>query len=74
MHISKIKVGHSYQDNWGSIRKVLAFGAEYKLYHGEIEEDNLRYLQMRKVKGPNIEGREYNCTRQAFASWAKYER
>jgi hypothetical protein len=71
MKRSEIKVGVAYTDGKGSIREVIAEGPQYTLYNSQEETDNLRYLLVCKKRGPLTAGQEYNCTRAAFANWAK---
>lgn len=60
-----------YTDGKGNVRKVIAIGAEYTLYNGQYENDNLRYLIISKKRGPFMVGGKYNSTKASFASWAK---
>ncbi len=75
MKKSEIKIGSSYTNGKGSIRKVIDAGEQFSLYPGQAETDNIRYLLVsRNIKtgnGSNVVGQEYNCTRVSFATWAK---
>lgn len=71
MKKTEIEVGHSYTDNKGSVRLVVAAGPEFVLYRGQECTDNLRYLLVAKKRGPFEVGKEYNSTRANFATWAK---
>lgn len=71
MKKDEIKVGAKYTDNKGNVREVIAAGAEYVLYQGQAETDNVRYRIVSKKRGPLRIGSENNSTRASFASWAK---
>ena len=73
MKKSQILVGKKYTDGKNSVRKVMAMGPEYVLYHGQQCTDNLRYQLLSKVKGPYAVGEERNSTTTSFAAWAKSE-
>lgn len=71
MKVKDIVVGGVYSNNkegrFEGVRKVLAEGAEFKLYKGVQDEDNVKY---EVVKGKN-QGKEFCMTRISFAQWAK---
>lgn len=72
MKKSEIMVGKIYSNGKGRIRKVIAAGAEFKLYNSQEETDNLRYEVINDgTKKNSTAGTQGNITRAAFASWAK---
>jgi hypothetical protein len=73
MKKSLIIKGKTYTDGKGSIRKVIDIGPQYVLYRGQQCDDNLVYRLLRKIKGPNVVGNDYNSTRASFAAWANEE-
>ena len=66
MHKKLIKKGHSYSDRKGNVRLVVAE------YENEFE-DTVEYKVTAKRSGPYLLGSKNNCTRTAFARWAKEE-
>ena len=71
MKAKDLKIGIVYDNDRGHERIIIAFGAQYVLYQGQQETDNLRYKVVKGDKfGRNAIGTEHNCTRKAFAKWA----
>ncbi|MHA7967716.1 hypothetical protein ACX93W_26740 [Paenibacillus sp. CAU 1782] len=72
MKKSEIEVGGVYGNGKGRIRKVIAEGAEFVLYPGQGESDNLRFEVVNDGSKKNrTKGSQGNITRTAFAAWAK---
>lgn len=72
MKKAEIVKGGVYSNGKGRIRKVVAVGAEYVLYDGQAETDNLRYEVVHDESKKNrTAGEQGNITRTSFASWAK---
>ena len=63
MNRSEIVVGGQYEGKNGSIRDVMDEGSKYVGYQGQGDRDCVLWA------GKN--GKFGNCTRTAFASWAK---
>lgn len=72
MKTSEITQGKAYTDGKGNVRLVVATGSDHTLHSGQLDCDTVRYRLVAKKRGPNVVGSEYNSTRKAFASWAKY--
>ena len=70
MKKTDIKLGRMFTDGVGNIRKIVGVGP-YILYDGQQNTDCVRYKLIAKRLGPYSVGSERNCTRQAFAAWAK---
>lgn len=73
MKKSEIKLGGIYSNGksgrYYQEREIIGEGAEFVLYHGQEETDNIRY---RVVNGKNGHAeKEGNMTRSSFATWAK---
>ena len=68
-----IVAGKMYSDGRGNVRLVLAEGPAYMTEPEQREQDCIRYKVIVRKRGPNPVGTELNCTRAAFASWAKEE-
>ena len=43
MKKSDIKIGHTYSNGKGRLRKVVDIGPQYKLYDGQGCDENMRY-------------------------------
>lgn len=72
MKKAEIQVGCTYSNGKGRIRKVIAEGAEYVLYKGQYETDNIRYEVLHDGSKMNrSKGEQGNITRSSFAAWAK---
>lgn len=67
MRTANIKVGHSYTNGKGTIRKVIAEGSEYVSHTGQTDCDCVRY----EVIAGRHKGMQANMTRNSFAKWAK---
>lgn len=70
MKKQKIQNGRKYTDGKGNVREIIGSG---KPYFGQHDSDVVRFKVLKKFKGPQIVGREYDATRTSFAAWAKSE-
>ena len=70
MKKSEIKLGETYSDRKGGIRRIVGVGP-YTLYDGQADTNCVRYRIMAKKLGPHPIGYERNCTLISFAAWAK---
>lgn len=72
MKMNEIKVGFSYSNGKGRIRRVIAMGPQYKLFDGQMCAENLRYVVVSDgTKKSRTAGEESNMTVASFARWAK---
>ncbi len=73
MKKSEIQVGRKYTDGKGNVREVTAEGRQFSLFSSQEDSDCLQYKLIAKKRGPFLVGTLCNCTRTAFAAWAKKE-
>lgn len=74
MRKQDIKLGHSYTDGKGNVRRVIDEGPHCRLYKTVENEDGIRYRVTRKGKrSPRKVGDAVNNTRASLAAWARYE-
>ena len=72
MKVSDIRLGASYSNGKGRIRKVIHMGPQYKLYDAQMCTENLRYVVVSDgTKKNRTAGEESNMTVASFARWAK---
>lgn len=73
MKKANIQVGRRYTNGKGAVREVISQGSPTSA--SQIDNDCIRYRLVAKasVAHSQVEEREYNCTRRAFAEWAKEE-
>ena len=73
MKKSDIAVGGVYSDGTARLRKVVAEGADLKVYAwSENAGDNVRYVVIHDgTKKNKTAGEQRNITRSSFALWAK---
>ena len=73
MRKSDIRVGQTYTDGKGNVRKVLAEGPQFVLWPSQTDTDAVQYRVVAKKLGPWQVGHVRNVTRLGFATWAKEE-
>lgn len=74
MRKNDIKLGHSYSDGKGNVRKVIDEGAHCKLYETVENVDGVRYrVTCKGRRSPKSIGYESNSTRASLAAWARCE-
>lgn len=74
MKKSEIRIGKSYSNGRGRVRKVVGVGPEYALYTGQLDGECLCYEIVQDGSKKNLAaGKRCNMTVSAFASWAKEE-
>lgn len=74
MKKSDIKIGRSYSNGKGKIRRVVDIGPQYKLYDLQECCENLRYeIVSDGTKNNRAAGEQHNMTIAAFASWCREE-
>lgn len=74
MKKSEIKIGCTYSNGRGRLRKVIALGPQYKLYDGQGCDENLQYEVINDgTKKNRTAGERHNMTLASFASWCKEE-
>lgn len=73
MKTREIRVGKTYTDNKDNVRRVVDQGPHCVLFPAQSDTDCVRYLIVKKKRGPNKVGDLYNTTRNSFARWAKQE-
>lgn len=72
MKRSEIKIGKSYSNGRGRVRKVVGVGPQYKLYSGQADGECLCYEIVKDGSKKNLTaGKRYNMTISSFATWAK---
>ena len=72
MKTNEIHIGHTYSNGKGRARKVVDMGAQYKLYDGQSETNNLLYEIVNDgSKSNRTAGQTHVMTVPAFASWSK---
>lgn len=72
MKRSEIKIGKSYSNGRGRVRKVVDIGPQYKLYDGQETDECLCYEIVKDGSKKNLTtGKRCNMTISSFASWAK---
>jgi hypothetical protein len=77
MKRAELRIGSTYSDGKKGLRRIIAFGPQYKLYDSQAETDCLVYAIV-AGKRPSIlrgktEAGEYlmHSTATSFAAWAK---
>lgn len=79
MKRTDLKVGVVYSDGKKSLRRILAFGPEYKVYNSQTELDCLKYAVVKGSRGGHDFGKTQAgeqirySTAMSFAAWAKSE-
>ena len=72
MKKSEIKVGYSYSNGKGRVRKVIDIGPEYKLYSHQMDDECLCYEIVQDGTKKNLTaGKQCSMTVVSFAAWAK---
>ena len=72
MRKSEIEIGKSYSNGKGRIRKVVAFGPEFKLYEGQECQENMQYEIVKDgTKANRTAGKKGVMTLASFASGVK---
>lgn len=73
MKRNEIKIGKSYSNGRGRVRKVVGVGPQYKLYSGQADGECLCYEIVQDGSKKNLTaGEQHNMTISSFASWAKF--
>jgi len=78
MKRSDLRVGATYSDGKKGLRRIVAFGRQYKLYDSQEETDCLLYAVVAgATRSVGMRGRTaageplYHSTATSFAAWAK---